>query len=412
LAINIYILDKTITPKYYGELAMKKNSTLTSFGVSLLIAAYSSGTFAADLDLLKINKNHYTTDGTLYQDLEGYVVVVRDRTKVEFEIPNLEDFDVNCDAIHSSFGNRRALCQSGTTYHCSSLYNYDNNKYRPSRYLELAPNKPVHNYARFYSDNNAGKNVVAINLGFFDLTPFPNRSTNQNNWKPLYQEACGLNLGTLRSDVDNELYSDFNDRQKTSSGADDLPFGTLTIDSNGHRSWRKNTNIDSNFDPSELGFSGVYLRYQGNDTPRSIWPEFVIEKADDKVARTAVGFKANSPKMKFLVVQGGRGSGAKGLSISDVKKFFAVTDDYDYVMLLDGSGSSQLAANFDHSLITSPTTADRSNCIFSAVKTCTLQGDKVENAYVAHWDSKYKTASGTTHQLVDRRTPNVLIIMD
>ncbi|WP_157757230.1 phosphodiester glycosidase family protein [Pseudoalteromonas piscicida] len=384
-----------------------------SLGVSLCIGLISTTAFSANIDLFKLDQNHNTTDGTSFKNLEGFLLVIKDTRKVKFTIPKLGEFDVACDSLDNSFSTARQFCVSGIGLTCKQVYNFQNGIYKPtSRSDDLVPMKPVINYVNHYHNKNTNKKVVGINLGFFDLTPFPNRSTNQSVWKPLYQEACGLNLGTLYSNENKKYYSHFGDKEKLPSGVDDAPFSTLIIHSNGDLDDSKRFDIEPRIKSKSLAFSGVLLRRNGVDRGEIYLPKFVQDKASSAVARTAVGYKIGEYKMKFLVVQGGRASGAKGLTIDDVKKFFAVSDGYDSVMLLDGSGSSQLAANFSASTIQSPTTTGRTNCIHKNVKTCTLKGDVVGNAYVSHWNSKYKTPYGNYNSSVDRRTPNVLLVID
>lgn len=393
---------------------MTKSSLMRNVAVVSATALFATlpavDAYAQQMQLLKLPKQFDTGSGT-YSNLEGFVVVIPDYNMITKTVPDLEAFTVNCDAIHTSMP-QRATCNSGTTYTCSSLYTPSS--FKPAARLnELVPAKPVQSYANFYSVNNPTKKVVAINLGFFDTRPFQNRSANQNEWKPIYQEACALNLGTYKPQNISQYVSNFGDRQVKSDGSLDKPFGTLVFRASGGVTSSLDTNLEVEIASGDLALNGVWLRRAGtnySNTAASI-PAFVQEKADSKVGRTVIGLNGTTRRMKVLVVQGGPG-GNTGISIDDARKFFDNT--YTHVLLLDGSGSSQLAANFAYSRINNlDTSAGRTNCIFSTVVSCTKRGDSVNSSFVSHWDAKFKLGDATIpgNMLVDRWTPNVLVLM-
>ncbi len=390
---------------------ISKYMKLSTMGVLAAVALPVSSAHA-QISLTKIPKT-YVQEGTTFNNLEGFFAVLTDwqAETVDFSVPNLEAFTVNCDAIHPSM-TQRTTCQNGQTFTCASLY--ANSPYKPPRYGQLAPAKSVQNYASYYSAISNRK-VLAINLGFFDTRPFPGRNTSQSSWKPIYEEACGLNLGTYRTDSTSQFLGGYNNRQPKADGTDDKAFGTLLMKPAGGTARSLSGNIDADFVLGDLGINGVWLRYTGTTygSTAAHVPDFVEEKWASKVGRTAIGFNTTSKRMKILVVQGGPGTNT-GVSVEDVKKFFPA-NLYNNLLLLDGSGSSQLAADFSYTTVTgAATTAGRTACLFTAVKTCSKQGDSVDNAFVDHWDASRKIndpANPTTKKLVDRPTPNVLIVL-
>jgi hypothetical protein len=360
---------------------------------------------AANLTITKLPTQYTTADGTTFNHMEGHVIT-GERNKITMTVPAFNLLNVRRDSVMNVSIHQQT---------CSKLYGLDGDyaSHSPSRYTDLVPMKPVADYVHRYKFRNPSKTVIGINLGFFeagDEDNFPNRPSN---WKALYQEACGLNLGSYRSNEDNLLYSMYSDKEQLPGGGLDEPFGTYTQSSAGTWSISKRRDIDHHYDPGDFGFPGTYLRYGGNDTPETKWPNLVTKNKDKVVARTAYAFNNGDKTFKFLVVQGGRRGGNDGMTLAHIKSFFPSTE-FGYVMLLDGSGSSQMASSI---MPTGNSTPNRTDCNGKyRVAACSMRGDNVEGQYVSHWDSDTKEAThfenGKQYYDVDRRTPNVLIMMD
>jgi len=357
----------------------------------------------------------YTIGGKTFTNVEGYILDITDYQNVNIEVPNLESYYVRCDSMHpDGFSQERSNCFAGTNYTCASLYQNSSN--RPARYADLVPMLPATNWASRYHVDNPGKDVVAFNLGFFETDPFPGRSTNQNLWKPIYQEACMTNLGTLRPDDDNANFvSRYTDREVT-NGQTDRPFGTLRFKSGGSGGLgrRLNTDMDSVIVAGDIAINGVWIRYNGSDTSTNTWPQFVIDKQNSAVGRTAIGIDPATDRMRVVVIQPSRGAGNAGASIGDMKRFFNAST-FPNVMLLDGSGSSQMASNFRASTsLGSVVTQPRTSCQFVGVQECTLHGDSVEKAFVSHYNDIFhpQDPNNASNYLVDRRVPNVMVIWE
>ena len=410
-------------------MGLLKNIAIYSFGMAL---AMPSPVSAGDMTLTKFPKE-YTISGTTFYQLEGYWVDIPDHRELDIYTDTLRAEALSCYQIHSSFMDnrvsaRKRCLEEGVAYTCSSLYNIDD-RYRPtSRGADLVPFVPIQKYADYYSKKFSGKRVIAINTNFFNTKAFPNRSTDDSKWKPIFQEACGVNLGTFREvwPVENQYASAWRGRYSNvetggsgafGTGTADKPFGTLRFDSP-TGSWKaSDSNLDDTIDGDALGLSGAWIRINKTERTKSstILPAFVRANWDAKVGRTAIGFQGGSSKMKVVVIQPGAADAkTKGVTVPQLLKFFPA-DQFTSVLMLDGGGSSSLAANFVHETtnkVTSPA-RDLGDCIFMTIKTCTARGNYVGNDFVSHWSPEYRTSSGITGTaLVDRWIPNALILVD
>jgi hypothetical protein len=380
-----------------------------------MIAAQAPSAAVAATRLQKIPLS-YTTGGKTFSNVEGFLVDIDNYEAVRKTVPNHYQENIPCSGIDPSFGSARYGCfNQYQTYTCTQLY--QNSIYKPAvRSEQLVPLNNIQSRMNNFTASNPGKKIIAINMGFFDTRAFPNRSTDDNVWKPLFQEACMVNLGTYRSPSNTSgFYGNYNNRETKSDGTPDGPFGTLRFKAAGGTGRSLNGNIDSLIVQGDLGMNGVWLRFNGTDYTASgtTFPAFVKEKAASVVGRTAIGFSTATKKMRILVVQPGRDPARTGLAIEDVRKFF-VAADYPEVLLLDGSGSSQLAANFAWQTINGAATSPgRTACLNVETITCSLQGDSVPKQFVANWSAKFKTQDPLVpgNDLVDRRISNALILI-
>lgn len=400
------------------------------YALSAAALIVASPLSAADMTLVKYPTVLVKAD-TTFRDLEGYQVDIPDMNLVDFIVPNLDGAYLMCASIHPSFkdgaDSARALCDSREqSYTCSGLYNIDTRFKPATRSNDLVPFMPIHKWVSTYSKYYPTQNVIAINNNFFNTKAFPNRSTNTDAWKPIFMEACGLNLGTFKETNASYLLGEYSHAETSGSGAygtgtADKKFGTVAFDSFGLAGITKvsTATTDSNLPSTTGAISGVMIRHhiEGNFAKTAVHiPAFVAANWDKTVARTAVGFSATAgQKMRIVVIQPGAANAAtKGVTVDQLQKFFPATD-FRYVMLLDGGGSAQLAANFAHTnthLATSPARV-APDCLYAEVQTCTARGNYVDSFAVAHWSAYLKKDGPTSDKkLVDRWVPQVLIIKD
>jgi hypothetical protein len=416
--------------------------------LSIAVMTVTSAAPAIAQDNFVLNKfpKTYVKDGTTYSNLEGYVLNVPDYAKLVIRNPDLTDEVVRCDAIHPSLktnggASRRTQCTGGSAFNCYGLYY--NTPQQPSSYdiNRMIPNQPVAYWVNKMKIAEPSKNFVGVNLGFFNLQPLAGRSTDDSQWKPIYQETCGRTLGTYkRAGTTTSWYSDYNDVEKLSSGGNDQYFGSLiftnaTAADDTYLSYSKltSTNIKPLISSSEVVVPGVWVRYNGSNigATDSGVPQFVEAKWSSKVGRTAIGFNPDNRQMRIIVIQPGQGTSkqdcyyvadvitcvpyepnaGRGVTVDEVRNLIGTGSAYPYVLLLDGSGSSQLASTKDY-VADSNATKGRTDCLWS-LATCTSRGDSVTSSFVSHLAAGYRTRKNpqdSTKTLVDRPNPTVLLL--
>lgn len=384
--------------------------------VALTAASVTQEAYAQSGFTLNKIPSSWTTGGKLFTNVEGYILDIADYNNVHVEAPNLETYYLSCWSMSDSadFYEEYNACNDGIrNYTCADLY--QNSQHRPSRYADLVPALPVTAWAAVYDRDKPGKKAVSFNLGFFETDPFPNRSTNQNQFKPIYQEPCALNLGTYRPDAGNaDFVSRYSNREVT-NGVTDRPFGTLRFKGGGSGGLGRRTtqDMDSLIVAGDLGINGVWIRYNGTNTSTSTWPQFVIDKQNSAVGRTAIGIDPVTDKMRVVVIQPSRNAGNTGATIDDIRRFF-LASTYPNVLLLDGSGSSQMAMNFNASTSLGATTTGRSSCDYTGVSECALYGDSVEKSFVDHYHPAFRQQdpNNAANYLIDRPVPNVMVVYE
>lgn len=299
---------------------------------------------------------------------------------------------------------------------------YNNNSYLKSHqdphgrpYTDLMP---AQNAIQVAADSvTSVKHALAVNLGFFETDSFTNRPAEGPNWKGIYQEPCTTIAGTYSADGVN-FSGKWKDRH-WDKGKPDKSLATMAFTPEGILySEAYDDKVESYIRPGEKVFAGVLIRRLGADISRDSgeWPQFVIDKADSVVGRTAIGFDWGD-QVKIVVVQAGNGGTStvsKGASIETVRNMFK-KEDYPYVFLLDGSGSSQMATSLPPSpLPGSKYRRVRTGCITTEVAVCSWWGDTAKNNLVSHYDAQWTPAntesSATDDSWVDRRAPAFLVL--
>jgi hypothetical protein len=396
-------------------------------------AAIASG----NVDLWQIPRN-YALNGFTYPNLEGYVVNIQDYRNLQILAKNLITHTLPCEIIHPSTVNtggasKRDSCYSGYSYTCDNLYS--NTAYNPGT-LErkrMVPNLPVSYWVNEAKKNNTSKNYIGLNLGFFNTKPLQGRSFDEARWKPIYEEACGrtmgvhrrINGGTTNPDTWYSQYSDLEQLPDAPNGIDDQNFGALWK-ANGyevhHDELATSNPPSSTFNNAHFAFSGVYVRWNGSNKNKthSYVPQFVQDKWDSVVGRTAVGFNTSTKKMRFVVIQPGRDANGTGASVPTIRDLVGSTTAYPYVMLLDGSGSSQLASTTAAQTVPQDQyLSKRTDCGHQHngqanrhIRSCSDYGDRVGYMFVDHQSNEYKKSAGGGNFYVDRPVPAVIVFED
>jgi len=381
-----------------------------------------------NVQLYRIPKN-YLLNGVTYPNLEGHVINIANVDNLVLKNPPLLSEKVLCARIHpdteSLAGqNKRTACTNGTTYTCKQLYSDTIHNSGVADLDRMVPNMPIHYWVNEAKGANTAKDYIGLNLGFFNTRQLPGRDPSDTAWKPIYQETCGRTLGPLKREGANALsqwYSRAFHVEKKADGTSDQYFGALRITpgspSGGIGADQLATTTPSAYD-ADLVFSGVFIRWnQANlaQTHQNI-PDFVEEKWDSVVGRTAVGFNYQTKKVRFVVIQNGRDGIGQGASVDTIRNLVGSATEYPYVMLLDGSGSSQLATSKTALTATGAQyIARRADCLFRTqyVKDCSDWGDLVGPKFVSHWGSTYYKANGTTGNVfVDRPVPSFIVFED
>lgn len=275
------------------------------------------------------------------------------------------------------------------------------------------------------------KNFVGFNLGFFNTKPLANRSTDDNTWKPIYQEACGRTLGAYkRSGVDNTdlWYSRITDREVLSNGNLDKNFGAMLFLSYGNsvdaiKTFKSDLSISPGYVyKNDTLIPGVYIKHHGTNllSYADNIPDFVVAKWFSKVGRTAIGIGSdlsgdnNDFRMRIVVVQPGKNGAGIGVTVEEIRALAGGLGFDESVLLLDGSGSSQLAATKLPTAGAASTTAGRQDCLWATeIKTCSLRGDSVPSKFVSHLSPGYRSVPDpaiSANILVYRPNPTQLII--
>lgn len=429
---------------------MKRSLIALAGGMAITLAAPGTAQ-AQDMNLVKIPKS-YSYNGKVFSNLEGYIVNIPDSSKIE-KYTTAYQGDLWCTQIHYSFvengKSARNNCYTGAEGppDCGELYNADPRWQPSSRLGQLAPFRPMMDYAATaHATHNTSKTsgrVIAINANFFNTKPFNGRDTDDLVWKPIFQEACGLNLGTFRAMrrlADGDFYTltfgNFANREtdgegRFGTGNTDRPFGTLFFKgpwSSSHGAGL-NVNVDSNIQDDWPAMAGTYIRWPNSKNQgvnlgkdHSSVPRFVAANWAAKVGRTAIGFSVGKPTVRIIVIQPGAAEAKTGgVDVPTLQSLFDPAV-YQFVLMLDGGGSSALAANFTASTIAGQaTTTGRpgDDCIFDVVKTCTKRGNFVGKKFIEHWEGKdgdddrfWRPGPDTSTVLVDRWIPNAFILHD
>lgn len=395
-----------------------KTVNLIVLTLSLTFVSYVHS--SEDMTLKEIDSIFYSENSS-YQYLvgkKGYILDIEDASQLNIIIPDGINEKVPCHNIHpsleaDSYGDsdtERGMCFNGHRSKCSNLYQNSASSIVPPRSHQLVPYTTVmdevNKFVNEYDPSNLLK-VVATNINFFDVRSFPGRE--HQDWQPIFQQACGLNLGQIRSES-GEVLSGYDDVHLY-NGSPDKKLGTTVFQKGaGFISMDEGTN---QWYENDIAFSGVFIRYDFRDRNKDHRriPSFVREKWSSRVGRTAIGYNGRTGKTRVVVVQ--PGPGKTGVSVDDVRHFFK-NDDFSNVMLLDGGGSSQLASNFRPTNHGSNNYEPRTECIYQNVEVCTIKGNTINNKYVSHWDSSFKEPDPNKdgNQLVDRKIPSVLIFAE
>lgn len=364
--------------------------------------------------------NPYTGGDGSISNVTGFIAVVTDITKVKVNLTN-PDSHIECDGLLSSAN--RATCATakndGNPHNCMNYYGFGKSlqEYVPANRnrFQLIPNQ---NAIQVAADvKTSGKDVIAFNLGFFNTKPHQNRDTNPDNFKPIYQEACSVLLGTYNHNG-NFFSGRWENTEKLSTGAADKNFATIFIRPGEpiYTSFGEN-NADGDIRSGDIAFSGVYLREDGANVSESSgrWPKFVYDKRGSVVGRTAIGIGVDGKTLKIVVVQNGNGgTNTSGANIATMRNMFK-SSDYPNVFLLDGSGSSQFATSLPLD-VTSPVVSGRTrtNCITPEVTACTWWGDTAKLPFIDHYFQQWRPANSETaatdDRWVDRRVSPMMVI--
>ncbi len=396
-------------------------STLATIPTSPTMAQSAAGVrlFALPID--------YTVAGQHYYNHHGYAVNIDNYTKLKIFVPDLRSKIVECSRIkdvysESGYG-RRSSCFDGVKYTCQSLY--EKSPLANTSVKKYVPNRTVMEWANEYKNQRPGSDFIAINAAFFNLKPLPSRPKSDSVWKPIYQEACGRTIGTYKSGQTNWIYSPHRAPLRK-DGVRDVPFGAIHIDvENGSLRLDYGGTITPAY--SDLSIPGVFIRRNGVAIQKSnaIVPELTEDKWDSVVGRTAVGINTVTKKMRIVVIQPGQKryssppSGWKmesnGASVDTIRNLVGSSSDYPDVLLLDGSGSSQLASTklqengvSDRNLI-----LRGESCDFGTVRACTTHGDSVEYKFIQHLsyrDRDQQDYSRSGQYFIDRPSPAVVMI--
>jgi hypothetical protein len=367
----------------------------------------------------------FTLHGINFNGLEGHYIHIDDYKILKFANPNMQLTNVFCKNIHPStvdYGgvSKRANClNSGVKYTCSGLYNNTNIYPGYTDIQRMVPNMPIQTWVAKKKQHHPEKDFFAINLGFFNTRPLPGRPTNQNQWKPIYQESCGRGLGTYKREYafNDQWYSSYNNREIKSDGSQDKPFGTVIFKKESNNEYETylshSANADHQIALGDFAFSGVFVQWDNTRYTKTTHhiPDFVEDKWDALVGRTAVGFNQDTKEMGLVVIQPGRNGVGEGFSVDDVLDLF---QHFPHVMLLDGSGSSQFASSKEEDNLDDGNqyTPGRTSCIHGAIDACSIQGDSVENSFVSHKAAKYLTPDpqNSGKSLIDRPNPTIMLI--
>lgn len=364
--------------------------------------------------------NPYTGGEGSISNVTGFIAVVTDITKVKVNLTNPSS-NIECDGLLDA--TNRATCNKAKDTSlpddCIDYYGIGKSlsQYVPANRsrFQLIPNQ---NAIQVAADvKTSGKDVIAFNLGFFSVKPHENRDTNENNFKPIYQEACSVVLGTYSHDG-NFFSGRWENTETLSGGGADKNFATIVIRP-GYKIGQSigESNADSGIQSGDIAFSGVYLREDGADVTASSgrWPQFVFDKRNSVVGRTAIGIGVDGKTLKIVVVQNGNGgTNTSGANIATMRNMFK-SSDFPDVLLLDGSGSSQFATSLPLDVV-SPVVAGRTrtNCVTTEVTACTWYGDTAKlpfiEQYLSQWRPANSETAATDDRWVDRRVSPMMVI--
>jgi hypothetical protein len=365
----------------------------------------------------------YTSAGKTFVNLEGYVINIADYRYLNFANTDMKEMTVRCDFIHPSTvnlngGNLRTKCNNGTPYKCRDLYT--NTAYKKDDYTSnrMVPSMPVSFWVTKKKLAEPSMDFVGFNAGFFNTNPLPGRDTSESFWIATYQETCGYTHGSFKRDNTgiSDSYSRFGDVEIT-NGVPEKPLGALRFRKISNQ-WNLTVltgNQDSGTQFGDVVVPGVWVR-NGTDVLKTNGdvPDWVEAKWDSAVARTILGYNPDTQDMRIVVVQGGRNGVGSGLTVDDARKLVGSQAAYPQVLLLDGSGSTQLASTKASTLNGSQSNKRRTDCLWSAqIKECSLRGDSVSTSFVSHWDAGFRSVkdpNNFTKTLVDRPVPAVLVL--
>lgn len=364
----------------------------------------------------------YTAGEVVLKNLTGLIAVVEDITKVKVNVTSSSSY-VECEGIYPSPARNNCFDAAGVgwRFNCATMYGpgswlarYQDPRGRP--YTDLMPTQ---NAIQVAADSiTSTQHALAINLGFFETQSFTNRPAEGPDWKGTYQESCSTIAGVHTAD--GVTFTGKWKNRHYNGGRPDKPLTTLIVAPSGVLYlYHDNEDAEKWVRKGDRAFSGVMIRRLGVDISRDSgeWPQFVINKADAVVGRTAIGFSPTGKFVKIVVIQAGNGvtrTDVKGATIGTVRNMFKKSD-YPYVFLLDGSGSSQMATSLpprtDSGIVKARI---RTDCVTTEVKTCSWWGDTVTDKFVSHYHSQWTPANNETlatgDSWVDRRSPAMLVL--
>jgi hypothetical protein len=400
--------------------------TLASNGIT---SAKAQNVTAYNIPTVLFENNYYLVDGS------GIVINITDYKKLKFANPKANAAIVDCDLITGGLRDatsntlQRTRCEKGTKFTCDTLYNNEVVTTVADRdRARMIPNRPVAYWVNKAKVARPSVDFIGVNTGFFETDRLIGRSADSDAWKPLYQEACGRTFGTSKTEG-AEVWNSANSDVEVTNGKKDKPFGTILFhkwDANGggdRVTLSKSGSIDNSVTWDDFAMNGVFVRWNGIDEDiqsSATIPDFVKEKASSKVGRTILGINPTTGRMRIMVFQPGRNIGYTGIDVNGARQLMGNKYQYPYVLLLDGSGSSQYAS-------TSPAKRDddyqyatpRPNCSWDSqtggtIDECSHYGDIVDDLNVSHLSPGYRETNGPTPGTtrVDRPVPSFMIFED
>ncbi|MFC0180210.1 FG-GAP-like repeat-containing protein [Thorsellia kenyensis] len=314
-------------------------------------------------------------DGQFIQDLRGYVVNIKDIRYIDFSVPETRLSTVNCQVVSpaTSEGLDANKCNSINPT-CEKIFGNNPIKERLSF--------PLHPLTYWFNEIrsnrlqvNSNPSDFIINTNHFDLrgSLWPNPPSELNGGV-LYNEPCSKPFGAMVANGimlsgPNSQEIDAKGQIKEASDvlalfSGDIPYQFFRIDQTDQLT------LNSFLKNAKVAIAGSITLINNSQ----FYPS--ATKPNERVGRTAIGMNGNN--MVILVVQTGRDRGY-GFSVKQVNDFLKSYYNMQTIIVLDGSGSSQLVSSHLPSFPrdSSIPFVGAANC-GPLAKSCTVPGDKIQ----------------------------------